>query len=153
MTTPKQDAAARVAVREAIEGACESLHRVLSTPAHSDDLEWGSSLRAAVNELFVAIQQHRDITEAEDGPLNEMLRRKPALRRHIERQRREHGELIQKAEELADESREMIHFKHLDVDLLRLAGAVLNEGVRLHLYRATNLVYEAFFQEEGGEEG
>ncbi len=47
----------------------------------------------------------------------------------------------------------MIHFKHLAVDLLRLAGAVLNEGVRLHLYRATNLVYEAFFQEEGGEEG
>ncbi len=143
----------RIQAHDAMERSAQLLDAVLESYPAEDTVAWGLRLRHAARMLSEAVKQHRDATEAEGGALQTLAQVKPALVRQIERQRREHFELLLKAEELEHEVREQIAFDRLDGDTARLAALILRESLRLHIYRATNLLYEAYFQEEGGEEG
>lgn len=143
----------RIQAHDAMERGAELLDRVLAEDGAEDPIAWGHRMRHAARMLFEAVKQHRDATEAPGGALEALAALKPALVRQLERQRREHHELLVKAEELENEVREELAFDRLDVDTHRLAAVILRESLRLHIYRATNLLYEAYFQEEGGEEG
>ena len=143
----------RIQAHDAMERSGEILDRVLADDPAGDPIAWGHRLRHAARMFFEAVKQHRDATESPDGALDALATLKPALVRQLERQRREHNELLVKAEELEHEVREELAFDRLDVDTHRLAAGILRDSLRLHIYRATNLLYEAYFQEEGGEEG
>lgn len=143
----------RIQAHDAMQRSAELMDRVLADDSSADPIAWGHRLRHAARMLFDSVKQHRDATEAEGGALAALAALKPALVRQLERQRREHHELLVKAEELENEIREELAFDRLDVDTHRLAAHILRESLRLHIYRATNLLYEAYFQEEGGEEG
>lgn len=138
---------------DALTRSAELMDSVLESDPEPDPVAWGHQLRHATRLYFEAVKQHRDATEAEGGALDALALIKPALMRQLDRQRREHHELLLKAEELEDEVREQLAFARLDTDTARIAALVLRESLRLHMYRATNLLYEAYFQEEGGEEG
>lgn len=142
----------RIQAHDAMERSAELLDRVLADHS-ADPIAWGHRLRHATRMFFEAVKQHRDATESHGGALEALAALKPALVRQLERQRREHHELLVKAEELENEVREELAFDRLDADTHRLAAHILRESLRLHIYRATNLLYEAYFQEEGGEEG
>lgn len=143
----------RIQAQDSMDRSAALLDRVLADEPPADAVAWGHRLRHASRMFFEAVKQHRDATEAPGGALEAVATIKPALTRQIERQRREHDELLMKAEELEHEVREELAFDRLDVDTHRLAAVILRESLRLHIYRATNLLYEAYFQEEGGEEG
>lgn len=133
--------------------AGQQLDDVLSEePGGAGADAWCLRLGAAAESTYTAIDTHRAGAEGPDGALADILVRKPALAFHAERQRREHAELYHRAKELSEEIERQLAFGEADSEVLRLEALVLRESLRLHVYRAISLLYEAYFRDEGGEE-
>ena len=123
----------------------------LAADRYAEPIAWGSQIQTAVAALQDAIFEHSERAEAPGGTLNEMVRIKPALTRRVEEQREEHADALKKAEALAGRLEEQLSFQQLAVDQLALEGTILLYSVRLHVMRGGDLLYDAYFQDEGGE--
>ncbi|MDZ7726919.1 MAG: hypothetical protein U5Q44_01275 [Dehalococcoidia bacterium] len=132
--------------------AGQQLDDVLAEETGTGADAWCLRLGAAAEATYAAIDTHRSGAEGPDGALADILVRKPALAFHAERQRREHAELYHRAKELSEEIERQLAFGETDPEVLRLEALVLRESLRLHVYRAVSLLYEAYFRDEGGED-
>jgi hypothetical protein len=137
----------------AMRSACDRLDAAIADTDPQDEHAWAERVQKAARTVFIAIERHREITEGPDGTLADMSQQKPALVNQVERQHREHLEMLQRAKEIDTEVERQIAFQEFNLELLRLEASVLRDTLRLHIYRADALLYEAYFREEGGEEG
>ncbi|MFW6198027.1 MAG: hypothetical protein ACOC5B_04105 [Myxococcota bacterium] len=143
----------RFGTHNELEEACNHMDRVLAARPRDAGQDWARRLQDAARAMSEAVVNHSDIADAEDGPLDELLRLRPALRDRIQRQREEHAELSLRAHELKREIEEALAFDALDTEFLHLAATVLREAVRLHMMRGVEALFEAYEREEGGESG
>lgn len=143
----------RISAHDVLDDACELMDSALAANPVDASESWALRLQEAARSLGEAIEMHRDIAEAEDGTMNELMQLRPALAERLERQREEHVELSARAHDLRRELEEALAFDHLDTEFLHLAATVLREGVRLHALRGVDLLFEAYDREEGGESG
>lgn len=131
--------------------ACERLHQAQQKQAE-DSEEWSRELQEAVQGVMEALEQHAELSEAPDGPLAEISERKPHLLHEVDRQKQEHGEMLERADLINEKVARSHWFQQWDVDILRLEAKVLHDMLRLHLVRGDDMVYEALFRDEGGEQ-
>lgn len=134
---------------EALVEAGKLLDEVLAERDADPGNGWGLRLGAAAESAFSAVAEHRAGAEGQVGALADIVERKPALAFQVERQKREHVELYHRAKELSEEIERQLAFEQLDAESLRMETVVLRESLRLHLYRAVQLLYEAYFRDEG----
>lgn len=155
--TSEQDSATTQRTRHdhyaMLRSACERLDAVLAETDPADERAWAERVQKSARTVFVAMERHQEATEGEDGVLADMRNQKPGMEHQFQRQEREHTELLQRAKEIDTEVERQIAFQEFNMELLALESAVLRDTLRLHVYRADALLYEAYFRDEGGEEG
>ena len=143
----------RVSLHEGLEQARDALEAALSRPAEgAGDLRWGLRLQQALGTLADALEDHRDRAEREGGFLDEIVAEKPALKAEADRLRDDHADLLHRAIRFRARLDEQLAFRRVAVGIAGLEANALFYLVSLHIARARDVVYEAYFQEEGGEE-
>jgi len=139
--------------RARLEAAHAHLGEVAQERVDGDRLLWAARLERSARSLRRAITEHKDLAESANGQLAELLDQKPALAEQIVAQSHEHVGLAEVADGLAESCRTSIAFQDPNVELLQLDAQILTLQVKRHMTWESVLYYEAFFQEEGGEEG
>jgi hypothetical protein len=131
------------AARQAIDDLLTTVHGTAST--------WGADLLSALGLLQTALERHRDASERPGGTLETALAAKPGLAHAVRRQRREHVSLLGDVARLKAELSDDLHHGAVDHDALAWQVGALQDAVRRHMGRGSDLLHEAFFREEGGE--
>lgn len=150
----KNPVAPAVPSQDELRVAYEALDRAIELlPAAADRASWAAGLGAAARDIFAVIEQHRALFDDEHGPLADLAVLKPGLINSIQRRQREHLEMLHRAREIDVTAERATAFDDFNVDLLVLEARILRDVLRLHLLRANALVYEAYFRDEGGEDG
>jgi Sec-independent protein translocase protein TatA len=139
--------------REHLENAATGLMEAALAEPGDDALVWTAKLEKAARSLERGMREHKDAAEADDGPLAEIVAEKPTLSEEVEAQRQEHTDLLHRSERLATDCEKAISFQDPNEELLRLDGQILALMARRHVAWEAVMYYEAFFREEGGEEG
>lgn len=142
-------AAPRVSGHDALRSARQALDDVLTAPA--DRPSWGADVGAALAALHDVLVRHQRASEAPGGTLEQMVDAKPGLQSAVRGLRREHPLLIEDARELTSEVNAAVGAATLDAERIRWKAGALQDAVRRHVARGTDLLYEAFHREEGGE--
>lgn len=78
--------------------------------------------------------------------------KKPGLMAARKRLEHEHADMLHRAAEIEFEAERQLAAQDFNVELLRLEARVLHD-ILLHMARTDSLIYEAYFQLEGGEGG
>jgi hypothetical protein len=140
-----------VSEEELLRSSREAVDAALITAVAADPVRWGTHLHAALGDLRQAFERHSSAAEAADGTLDEVLKQRPALAHAVRRQRREHVELFADIAALRDELVNALARKTVDPEALRWRVGALQDAVRRHMARGSDLLYEAFYQDDGGE--
>jgi hypothetical protein len=140
-------------VRERLEAAQHHLDDVAHERVDGDRMVWAARLERAARSLRRAIIEHRELAESANGQLAELIAEKPSLADQVSAQAHEHVDLMEISDALAASCRTAIAFEDPNVELLQLDGQILALQTKRHITWESVLYYEAFFQEEGGEEG
>ena len=141
----------RISAHEALQTACAAIEEALATDRYADPVAWGGGVERTATTLRAALERHRERSEAPGGTLDEMVRLKPSLASRVAEQRLEHDDLLLKADALGTRLEEQLALARVAVDQIALEGSILVQSVRLHTMRGSDLIYEAYFQDEGGE--
>lgn len=112
---------------------------------------WATSLEQAARNVGAAFAHHRDRAEAPDGNLERIAQERPGLIPKVTKQRTEHAELLSTITSFCEQLAEMREFHEVPVDRLRLQAGIVHDSIRLHLAQASDLLYEAYFRDEGGQ--
>jgi hypothetical protein len=135
----------RAELRESI-GALEE---ALAAPATSDRSRWTQRVEAALVEVAGDFLAHVEITEGPNGLYRELRRSSPRLAGAVDDLTRDHlliGGQIDRLLNRANGSD-----GDVDVDGLRAAGTALLGRLVRHRQRGSDLVFEAFEFDIGGE--
>ena len=142
-------ASPRVSGHDALRAARQSLDDALTGP--SDRAAWGAEVAAALGALHDVLVRHQRASEAPGGTLEQMVDAKPGLQSKVRALRLEHPLLIEDARELTSDVEAAVRAATLDPERVRWKAGALQDAVRRHVARGTDLLYEAFHREEGGE--
>ena len=139
----------QVSGRDRLRAARDAVEEALLVPA-ADTTTWHTTMSAAVQSLETAFRRHRDVSEAPDGPLHRAETLRPQLARAARTQRQEHEEILRDvASILATLAGSGV--APADPDSVRWYVGRLQESIRRHIARGSDLLYEAFVRDEGGE--
>ena len=141
--------APRVSGHDAFREARQLLDDALTSPA--DRPGWGADVAAALGGLHDILVRHQRASEAPGGTLEQMVDAKPGLQSKVRALRLEHPLLIDDARGLTNEVEAAVLGGTLDAERVRWKAGALQDAVRRHVARGTDLLYEAFHREEGGE--
>ncbi len=123
--------------REELRVALVDLEDALSRPA-GDHENWVATVQAAVETMLATLRTHVEETEAEGGLLPQLEEDAPWLEGRVDQLRSEHGDLLERAEQLLASCRDG------EVEDLREEALTLLQAVSRHRHRGTDLLYDAY---------
>ena len=126
-----------------------ALEQALAGPAPGRQKHWAERVHVALVELSADFGEHIDITEGPDGLYRELLQTAPRLSGAMARLTREHA-LIR---DLVDNLLACVSVleNNADVDTVRARGTALLGRLVRHRQRGSDLIYEAYSADIGGE--
>jgi hemerythrin HHE cation binding domain-containing protein len=133
----------RAELRESISG----LEQALAAPAPGRLGAWCQRVHVALFELAADFRVHIEVTEGPDGLYRGLLTTAPRLSNAVARLTREHGQIRDVVDDLLDCVSRQIN----DADQVRDLGTALLARLVRHRQRGSDLVYEAYEADIGGE--
>lgn len=135
--------------RAELRESMSALEDALATPAVRDRERWAQRVHVAAVELAGDFREHVDITEGPDGLYREVLKTTPRLSGAVDTLTREHVLIRGQVDGLLARvaASEVIG----DVDRLRDLGTALLGRLVRHRQRGSDLVFEAYEFDVGGE--
>jgi hypothetical protein len=124
-----------------------ALELALAVPAPSGLVRWAERVRVALVELSADFREHIDVTEGHDGLYVDILATAPRLSDAVARLIREHAQIT----DLVDDLLARLTPESHDVDTVRGLGTTLLGLLVSHRQRGSDLVYEAYEFDVGGE--
>lgn len=135
----------RAELRESM-GALED---VLAAATTADRSRWVHRVQAALAEVSGDFRAHIDITEGPHGLYAELLKTSPRLSGAVDGLKHEHGLIGSQVDQLM--TRAAAPDVTADVDGVRRAGTALLGTLVRHRQRGSDLVFEAYEFDIGGE--
>jgi hypothetical protein len=135
----------RAELRESIS----ALEDALAAPAAGDSVRWAQRVHVAVVELAGDLREHVDLTEGPDGLYREVLTTTPRLSGAVDALTREHVLIRGQVDSLL--ARVGASDVVADVDRVRDLGTALLGRLVRHRQRGSDLVFEAYEFDIGGE--
>lgn len=135
--------------RAELRESMSALEDALAGPAPRGQARWAERVHVALVELSADFREHVDVTEGPDGLYRDLLRDAPRLSQAVTRLTREHAQIKDLLEDLLERSQDPETGE--DVDSLRDLGTTLLGMLVRHRQRGSDLVYEAYELDVGGE--
>lgn len=135
--------------RAELRESMSALELALAGPAPEGQARWAERVHVALVELSADFRQHIAITEGSDGLYHELLQTVPRLSGAVARLTRDHAVITRLLDELLDHASTPAASENVD-DVRDLGTALLGTLVR-HRQRGSDLLYEAFHIDIGGE--
>ena len=135
----------RAELRESM-GALEG---ALAAPGTGDPARWAQRVHVALVELAGDLREHIEITEGPNGLYSELLTSSPRLSDAVASLTREHGLMDRQVAGLL--ARVTVPGVVSDVDGVRDLGTALLGRLVRHRQRGSDLVFEAYEFDIGGE--
>lgn len=135
----------RAELRESI-GALEL---ALARPTSADQAHWAERVHVALVELSADFREHVAVTEGPAGLYRELRRTAPRLSGAVARLTREHAVITRLLDDVLNSANTATTAE--DVDNVRDLGTTLLGILVRHRQRGSDLVYEAFEIDIGGE--
>jgi hypothetical protein len=148
-TTSDEDLLELRRQRAELRESMSALEAALAAPAVSDRDRWAQRVHVAAVELAGDLRQHVDLTEAPDGLHREILTASPRLSGAVATLTREHVLIRGQVDSLL--ARVGPADVTTDVDRVRDLGTALLGRLVRHRQRGSDLVYEAYEFDIGGE--
>jgi hypothetical protein len=126
-----------------------AVEQALAAPAPGRQAHWAERVHVALVELDADFREHIDITEGPHGLYRELLGTAPRLDSAVSRLTRDHARIKAHIDDLvalagAPDIAE-------DVDKVRELGTALLAGLLRHRQQGSDLVFEAYQSDIGGE--
>ena len=135
--------------RAELRESMSALEDALAAPASADQARWAQRVHVSLVELSGDFREHIDITEAPGGLYHDLLRTSPRLSGAVNGLIREHVMISGQVEHLLGQVTAPDHIE--DVDRVRDLGTALLGRLVRHRQRGSDLVYEAYEFDIGGE--
>jgi hypothetical protein len=147
--TPAQDLFEALRRRRAtLRGSMSALEHALAAPAPGRQGAWAQRVRVALVEVSADFREHIDITEGPSGLYRGLLTTAPRLSNMVARLTSEHTEIRNLVEDLLARANGP---EVNDVDHVRDLGTALLSALAHHRQRGSDLVFEAYSVDIGGE--
>jgi hypothetical protein len=148
-TTPDQDFVKALRRQRAdLRDSISALEHALASPAPGRVGAWVERVQVALVELSGDLREHVAITEGPAGLYRGLLTTAPRLANAVFRLTREHTEITDLLEGLLGR---VSGSQTPDVDTVRELGTALLARLVRHRQRGSDLVYEAYSVDVGGE--
>lgn len=131
----------RIAMRRALTG----LEEAVASAAASED--WRLEVGTGLSDLRAAFTAHAEEVEGHDGILADIVEDAPRLANTVSLLEREHTEIARLIDEVVD------RLASGSADDVRAAATELMRTVVLHRQRGSDLIYEAYSTDIGGQSG
>jgi hypothetical protein len=135
--------------RAELRESMSALEDALAAPATADQARWCERVLAALVELSGDFRQHIDITEGPDGLYRDLLETSSRLSGAVTSLTHEHVQICRQLDDLVD--RVTAPGVTGGVDSIRDSGTTLLGGLVRHRQRGSDLVFEAYAFDIGGE--
>jgi len=135
--------------RAELRESMSALELALARPAPGGQARWAERVRVALVELSADFREHIDITEDPEGLYGELLKAAPRLSGSVANLTGEHARIRGLVDDLLDCVDTTAADQ--DVDRVRDLGTTLLSRLLRHRQRGSDLVYEAFQIDIGGE--
>lgn len=136
--------------RSELRGAMNHLEAALAVPVRTGVDPWADGVQGGLVELSGAFADHREATEGPEGLFAEVARTSPRLTDAVEHMGREHVLMAEQIHVMLERVRTAATAQ--DVDDIRDLGTDLLGTLIRHRQRGSDLVYEAYEFDVGGEE-
>jgi len=134
--------------RADLRESMSALEQALAAPAPGRPGAWAQRVHIAAVELSADFREHVDITEGQSGLYRSLLTTAPRLSNAVARLTREHAQIRDLVDDLlVRASGPDVN----DVDPVRDVGMALLGRLVRHRQRGSDLVYEAYTVDIGGE--
>lgn len=135
--------------RAELRAALGDLEQALAAPAPGNLPLWSQGVRDATVEVADAFSEHVDVTEGADGLYEDLLQAAPRLTGDVARLIEEHKLIAARIDGLLDNLAGVRGSE--DVARVRDLGTALLDTLIRHRQRGSDLIYEAYEAEIGGE--
>ncbi len=135
--------------RAELRDSMSALEHALAAPAPGDDERWAERVHVALVELSADFREHITITEGPDGLYQGLLTTAPRLSGAAARLTREHVVIRGLLDDLLATTRTAA--PEADMASVRTSGTSLLGTLVRHRQRGSDLVYEAYDVDIGGE--
>ncbi len=135
--------------RAELRESMSALELALAAPAPGDQGRWAERVHVSLVELSADFREHIDVTEGKDGLYRDVLASAPRLTEAVARLTQEHVQINTQVEDLLAHARTTR--SAADVDRARELGTALLGTLVRHRQRGSDLVYEAYELDVGGE--
>ena len=135
--------------RAELRESMSTLEDALAAPATADGSRWAQRVEAALVEMSGDFRAHIEITEGDHGLYRELLRSSPRLAGAVDDLTRDHQLIGGHIDKLL--TRVTGPDDSVDVDGFRSIGTVLLGRLVRHRQRGSDLVFEAYEFDIGGE--
>lgn len=136
--------------RAELRESMSALENALAAPATSDHARWAERVHVAAVELAGDFREHVDTAEGPDGLYREILDTSPRLSQAVAALTREHQLIRREVDGLVD--RAAASRDGEAVERARVLGTALLGRLVRHRQRGSDLVYEAYQYDIGGED-
>jgi hypothetical protein len=134
--------------RAGLRESMSALEQALAAPAPGRLDAWAQRVHGALVELCADFREHIDITEGPSGLYRELLSTAPRLSNAVARLTGEHAQISDLVDDLVARAGGP---DSTDVDDIRDLGTTLLGRLVHHRQRGSDLVYEAYAVDIGGE--
>ena len=134
--------------RAELRESMSALELALAGPAPSGQVRWAERVHVALVELSADFREHIDLTEGHDGLYVDILATAPRLSGAVARLTGEHVEITDRVDDLLARTSTRAG---QEADQVRDLGTTLLGLLVSHRQRGSDLVYEAYEFDVGGE--
>jgi hypothetical protein len=135
--------------RAELRESLSALEDALAAPATADRARWAQRVHVALVELSGDLREHIDITEGPEGMYRDLLKTSPRLSGGVARLTHEHVLISGQVDNLL--ARVTAPDVIEDMDRVRDLGTALLGRLVRHRQRGSDLVFEAYEFDIGGE--
>lgn len=135
--------------RAELRESMSALEDALAGPASAGQARWAERVHVALVELSADFREHIVVTEGKNGLYNDLLESTPRLSGAVARLTQEHAQIRDLIDDLL--GRVPTPESKQDMDRVRDLGTALLGILVRHRQRGSDLVYEAYELDVGGE--
>jgi hypothetical protein len=135
--------------RAELLGSMRAVEQALAAPAPGRQAHWAERLHVGLVELAADFREHINITEGPEGVYGDLLVTAPRLQGAVTGLTHEHALITDQIETLISRSG-AAHIGE-NVDTLREGGTALLARLLRHRQRGSDLIFEAYQADIGGE--
>ena len=135
--------------RAQLRESMSALEDALAAPATADQARWAQRVHVALVELSGDFREHIDLTEGPNGLYRDLFKTSPRLSDAIAGLTREHAQISGQVDSLVAHA--TAPDVNEDVDRVRELGTGLLGRLVRHRQRGSDLVFEAYQFDIGGE--